>query len=153
MLFRSLPRDLAGRVFAYLPRDHQEGLLRSLTNEQARAVLKGMTPDDQAVLLVANLRVVETDLAEGRRRLCSLEAESGYARFRSGRRSEPAGCYRLVPSDDGEVRFVIYSEERDDGTTKTKDQAVMTFTNIGGAWKLRDPNYAATDISPPDAAQ
>ncbi|PYJ95918.1 MAG: hypothetical protein DME23_22290 [Verrucomicrobia bacterium] len=56
-------------------------------------------------------------------------------------------------SADGEVRFVIYSEERDDGTTKTKDQAVMSFTNIAGEWKLHEPNHAATDISPPDAAQ
>ena len=50
-IFRLLPRDLAGRVFAYLPPDHQERLLRSLTNDQMRAVLGGMTPDDQARLL------------------------------------------------------------------------------------------------------
>lgn len=50
-IFRLLPRDLAGRVFAYLPTDHQEKLLRSLTHEQMREVLGGMTPDDQARLL------------------------------------------------------------------------------------------------------
>src|SRR4051795_7988088 len=50
-IFRLLPRDLAGRVFAYLPPDHQENLLRCLTNEQKRQVLEGMTPDDQARLL------------------------------------------------------------------------------------------------------
>lgn len=35
-IFRVLPRDRAGAVFAYLPLDHQEGLLRSLANEQMR---------------------------------------------------------------------------------------------------------------------
>jgi len=50
-IFRLLPREQAGRVFAYLPPDHQENLLRSLTHEQMRAVLEGMTPDDQARLL------------------------------------------------------------------------------------------------------
>jgi len=50
-IFRLLPRTLAGRVFAYLPPDHQEGLLRTLTHEQTRAVLAGMSPDDQARLL------------------------------------------------------------------------------------------------------
>ena len=50
-IFRLLPRDLAGRVFAYLPLDHQEGLIRSLSHEQMRQVLAAMTPDDQARLL------------------------------------------------------------------------------------------------------
>src|SRR5207249_1279257 len=50
-IFRLLPRDLAGRVFAYLPLDHQENLLRCLSKEQMRTVLQGMTPDDQARLL------------------------------------------------------------------------------------------------------
>src|SRR5438874_1006095 len=50
-IFRLLPRDLAGRVFSYLPLDHQESLLHSLSNEQMRQVLGGMTPDDQARLL------------------------------------------------------------------------------------------------------
>src|SRR6478672_9450595 len=50
-IFRLLPRGHAGRVFAYLPPDHQEGLLRTLTHDQTREVLAGMTPDDQARLL------------------------------------------------------------------------------------------------------
>ena len=36
-IFRLLPRDLAGQVFAYLPLDHQENLIRSLSNDQMRA--------------------------------------------------------------------------------------------------------------------
>src|SRR5262245_2700584 len=50
-IFRLLPRDLASRVFAYLPLHHQENLIRSLSSDQMRQVLAGMTPDDQARLL------------------------------------------------------------------------------------------------------
>jgi len=46
-----LPRDLAGQVFAYLPLDHQENLIRCLSNDQLHQVVLGMTPDDQAQLL------------------------------------------------------------------------------------------------------
>src|SRR5438067_2846196 len=50
-VFRLLPKDLAGQVFSYLPPDHQEGLIDSLTNEQVRAVLGSMSPDDRTRLL------------------------------------------------------------------------------------------------------
>ena len=50
-IFRILPRDLAGRVFSYLPLDHQTTLIRCLSNDQMRQVLNGMTPDDQTRLL------------------------------------------------------------------------------------------------------
>ena len=50
-LFRILPRETAGEVFAHLPLHHQEGLVRSLSNDQMRALLTEMTPDDQARLL------------------------------------------------------------------------------------------------------
>ena len=39
-IFRLLPRDLAGQVFAYLPPDQQETLLRCLSHEQMRGVLQ-----------------------------------------------------------------------------------------------------------------
>src|SRR5262249_34023910 len=50
-IFRLLRRDLAGKVFAYLPLHHQTDLIRFLPNDQMRQVLAGMTPDDQARLL------------------------------------------------------------------------------------------------------
>lgn len=50
-VFRILPRDLAGEVFAHLSPHNQESLLRSLTNEQMRSLLNDMSPDDQARLL------------------------------------------------------------------------------------------------------
>ncbi len=50
-VFRVLPRELAGRVFAYLPHHHQEMLVRSISNEQMRSLLNEMTPDDQTRVL------------------------------------------------------------------------------------------------------
>jgi magnesium transporter len=50
-IFRVLPRELAGRVFAYLPHHHQEMLIRCLSNDQMRSLLTEMTPDDQTRVL------------------------------------------------------------------------------------------------------
>jgi hypothetical protein len=60
---------------------------------------------------------------------------------------------RKKVSANGEVGFVLNSQETDDGTTKTRDEAVMTFRKIGGEWKLDERPQSATDVSPPDAAQ
>lgn len=50
-VFRVLPRELAGQVFAYLPSHHQEMLVRSVSNEQMRSLLNEMSPDDQTRVL------------------------------------------------------------------------------------------------------
>src|SRR5215471_16969755 len=50
-LFRILPREFAGEVFSHLPHDHQDVLVRSLTNDQMRTLLGEMSPDDQARVL------------------------------------------------------------------------------------------------------
>jgi len=60
---------------------------------------------------------------------------------------------RKKVSGHGTVAFVLYSEERDDGTTKTRDEAVMTFKNIGGEWRLDERTQSAADVSSPDAAK
>ena len=60
---------------------------------------------------------------------------------------------RKKASPEGEVAFVLYSEERDDGTTKARDEAVMTFKKIGGEWKLHEPSRSVTNISSPDTTQ
>jgi ABC-type branched-subunit amino acid transport system ATPase component len=62
-----LPRDLAGRVFAYLPHHHQEMLVRCISNEQMRSLLNEMSPDDQT-------RVLEELPPEVTRRLHVFEA-------------------------------------------------------------------------------
>jgi magnesium transporter len=87
-LFRLLPRPLAGRVFAYLPLDRQEGLMRALSNDQMRQILAGMTPDDQARLLE------ELPAAVTRRLLQALSPEElRAARDLLGYPPETAGRY------------------------------------------------------------
>jgi magnesium transporter len=90
-IFRLLPRELAGRVFAYLPLSHQENLLRCLTKDQMRQILQGMTPDDQARLLE------ELPAAVTRRLLETLSPEElqaardllGYPPHSAGRHMTP----------------------------------------------------------------
>src|SRR5207237_2361909 len=87
-IFRLLPRDLAGRVFAYLPLDHQENLIRSLSNDQMRQVLDGMSPDDRVRLLE------ELPAAVTRRLLETLSPEQlRAARDLLGYPPETAGHY------------------------------------------------------------
>lgn len=50
VLFRFLPRDDAGEVFAYLDAEHQQALITELGASAVR-VVEGMDPDDQARLL------------------------------------------------------------------------------------------------------
>lgn len=72
VLFRILPRELAGQVFAYLPHHHQEMLVRSVSSDQMRSLLTEMTPDDQTRLLgelppAVTRRVLETLSPEERK--------------------------------------------------------------------------------------
>ncbi|BBO34507.1 magnesium transporter [Lacipirellula parvula] len=50
-IFRVLPRTLAAEVFAHLPQQHQEMLIRSVSSDQMRSLLSDMSPDDQTRLL------------------------------------------------------------------------------------------------------
>src|SRR5437879_4228915 len=47
IVFRLLPRDLASRTFAYLPRSYQRDLIESLSRDEVRAILAGIAPDDR----------------------------------------------------------------------------------------------------------
>jgi magnesium transporter len=51
LLFRALPRELAGDVFAQLDFDRQDELLRDLSDDEARAILASLHPDDRTHLL------------------------------------------------------------------------------------------------------
>lgn len=51
VIFRVLPHDRAAAAFSYLPFEHQEALVRSLSGVQMRAILGDMTPDDRARLI------------------------------------------------------------------------------------------------------
>jgi hypothetical protein len=47
LMFRLLPRPLASEVFSYLEPKKKDDLLRGLTEEEARRVLSGLSPDDR----------------------------------------------------------------------------------------------------------
>jgi magnesium transporter len=51
IIFRILPRDLAGEVFEYLEVEEQEELLNAMRKEEVTAVLNDMSPDDRTTLL------------------------------------------------------------------------------------------------------
>ncbi|MFY9485704.1 MAG: magnesium transporter [Bacillota bacterium] len=51
VVFRLLPRDISSEVFAYLDSEHQDHLIRDLTDEETRQLLAGMRPDDRTALL------------------------------------------------------------------------------------------------------
>src|SRR5215475_12481358 len=51
LLFRCLPRRLATTTFEYLPRERQQGLLKSMANEEVAEILNHMADDDRTMLL------------------------------------------------------------------------------------------------------
>lgn len=50
LIFRVLSHDRASAAFSYLPFEHQETLVQSLSSDQMRAIVAQMTPDDRARL-------------------------------------------------------------------------------------------------------
>ena len=50
IIFRLLPRRLAAQVFAYLPLQHQEGLISSLSGEDLQHVAEQISDDDRTRL-------------------------------------------------------------------------------------------------------
>lgn len=53
IIFRLLPRQKAADVFAYLPPDHQQGLLKSISSEDLKHILDEIRPDDRTRLFEA----------------------------------------------------------------------------------------------------
>jgi len=51
ILFRILPRGLAGQAFEYLSRDDQKRLLQAMGKEEVVKVINEMSPDDRTALL------------------------------------------------------------------------------------------------------
>jgi magnesium transporter len=88
IIFRMLARERAATVFEYLPIDHQQGLVQSLSGPQLQTVLNDMTPDDRT-------RLFEELPAEVTRRLLeSLSPEAlKEARLLLGYPDETAGRY------------------------------------------------------------
>jgi len=50
LLYRSLPRTIAADVFSFLDEDHQQALLRELTEQETRVLLAELSPDDRTFL-------------------------------------------------------------------------------------------------------
>jgi magnesium transporter len=87
-IFRVLPRELAGEVFAHLSHQHQELLVRSVSSDQMRGLLNDMSPDDQTRVLE------ELPPAVTKRLLASLSPEElKAARDLLGYPPESAGRY------------------------------------------------------------
>ena len=51
VVFRVLPRELAAKVFSYLPSERQEDLLKAMAHADVAAMLDAMSPDDRTTLL------------------------------------------------------------------------------------------------------
>ncbi|HVS72531.1 MAG TPA: magnesium transporter [Phycisphaerae bacterium] len=51
IIFRVLTKEQAAAAFSYLPLEHQEGLIQSISSETSRVILDQMTPDDRVRLL------------------------------------------------------------------------------------------------------
>src|SRR5690242_14006926 len=51
LLFRCLSRPVATTTFEYLPRAHQQQLLKAMGNEEVAAILNHMADDDRTMLL------------------------------------------------------------------------------------------------------
>jgi magnesium transporter len=154
-VFRLLPKELAGQVFSYLPPDHQEELIAALTNEQVRAVLQTMNPDDRTRLLEEMPAVVT------RRLLSSLTPEDlKNTRWLLGYPEDSAGRY-MTPNYVT-IRHDMTADEALDHIRHTGQKAetvnvVYILDDRGGLVEdirlsslvLSDPKAKVTDIDDP----
>ncbi|HEY4233547.1 MAG TPA: magnesium transporter, partial [Lacipirellulaceae bacterium] len=151
-VFRLLPRERAGEVFAHLPHHHQEVLVRSLSNDQMRALLTEMTPDDQARLLeelppVVTRRLLETLSPSERkeaRELLGYPADTAgrymtpeYVALRPEMSAREALDYVRTTGRDKETVNVLYVIDAND---KLKDDLRL------GTLVMADPNARIADL-------
>ena len=154
-VFRLLPRDRAGEVFAHLPPDHQETLIESLSNEQVRAVLAEMNPDDRT-------RLLEEMPAEVTRRVVATLAPEDLknARWLLGYPEETAGRYmtpRYVTIGAAMTAAEALQHIRRTGHGKETVNVVYIVDEQGrlvedmrlGSLVLADPSTRVLDIDDP----
>lgn len=101
ILFRLLPRKLAGEVFDLLPVERQNALITHMTGEEARTILERMTPDDRTALL-------EELPAHVTRRLLALLPE--------GQRSDALALLNYPPDSVGRLMTTAYVRVRPEWT-------------------------------------
>lgn len=99
ILFRVLPRELATRVFAYLPHEYQEELLASLSGPEVEQIINDLSDDDRTRLFEALPAEVTRQLLT---RLSPEELKSarsllGYPPNKAGRYMTPH--YVSIPPD------------------------------------------------------
>jgi magnesium transporter len=154
-VFRVLPRDEAWQVFSYLPPDHQEDLIASLSNEQIRAVVRSMNPDDRT-------RLLEEMPAEVTRRLLATLSpeELNDARALLGYPEETAGRYmtpRYVTIQPDMTAAEALEHIRRTGRGKETVNVVYILDSKGhlledmrlGSLVLADPSQLVIDIDDP----
>ncbi len=123
----TIPKELWAFSGYATPETALQSVAWAMSKGDAKTFLASLTPETQRVYAQQFEGKTESEIAillsEEIRQLPALRLD------------------RKRVSADGKVTFVLYSEESDDGTTKTKDEAVMSFKHIGDAWKLteRDP--------------
>ncbi len=136
---QAIPREFWAFVGYATPENALQSVAWAMSKGDAKIFLAGLSPETQRIYAQRFGGKADSEIAT----LLSEEI-SQLPALRLDRRKV---------SNDGAVAFVLYSEERDNGSIKTRDEAVMTFKNIGGEWKLieREQHIGATDGSAPDA--
>lgn len=91
ILFRVLPRQLATRVFAYLPHEYQEELLASLSGREVEEIINNLSDDDRTRLFEALPADVTRELLNrlSPEELKSARALLGYPANTAGRYMTP----------------------------------------------------------------
>jgi magnesium transporter len=154
-VFRLLPKERAGEVFSYLPPNHQEELIESLTNEQVRSVLATMPPDDRTRLLE------EMPAEVTRRLLAALSPEDlknarwllGYPEHAAGRFMSPE--YVTVRPDMTAAEALEHIRKTGRGTEAVNvvylvDERGVLLEDVRlSSLVLSDPNTRVGDIGEP----
>ena len=155
IVFRLLPRDLASRTFAYLPRSYQRDLIESLSRDEVRAILAGIAPDDRARLFdempaEVTRRLLETLPSE---ELKSIRDLLGYPPRTAGRYMTPK--YASIPPDITarealeHIRRTGRGKETLNVIYIVKDDGTLVEDVRLGALVLADPGTRVTDIDDP----
>ena len=101
MIFRILPRDVAGVAFEYLPLDQQTEIVQTLGSEQLKNVLNEMAPDDRTRLFEElPAEVTKRALEQLSRRRAAGRAHAAGLPGRHRRPLHDAGVPRAEARDD-----------------------------------------------------
>jgi len=134
---RTIPRESWAFVGYATPENALQSVLWAMSRGDLSSFLAGLSPETQRAYANRFEGMTETEIAT------RLNEDIGQL---------PAlRLDRKQVSGDDAVTFVLYSEERYNGTTKTRDEAVMTFKIVGGEWKLDERQHSGSDPSLPDA--